>query len=291
MRPRMDPELGVTKKDDDLHVKSGGRTGWRAKGGPRVPPRKTFKRLGLALLLGLFVYVFVHNIPTDLGQRDRRHPAYVYPNSKGPSGDASKTNTPIPNDVSSLGASEARDYDGPIRFLELAETLHAIGETKGTAQNNKNVLFMASTIKSANKLLPIACQMGRELRSYVHFALISRNEIPMKALRDMNGIGEDCHLIFHGMKHVCTISGRHRANDVQMLVPNSPAFLQTNDSQRLLAGVFTTSTTTCTRKQLSSTQRPKSQSFWNRREHRWRRRICRRPSSNYPLGPKTACPG
>lgn len=268
MRPRLDPELGVTKKDDDLHVKGGGRTGWRAKGGPRIPPRKTFKRLGLAFLLGLIVYIFVHNIPTDLGQRDRRHPAYVYPDTKGPSGGGPKTDPPIPNGFPSQGASEAPDYDGPVRFLELAETLHAIAETKGTVQDNKNVLFMASTIKSANKLLPIACQMGRELRTYVHFALVSRNEIPLKALRDMNGIGEDCHMIFHGMEHFCTGSSLDRANDVQMLGPNSPAYLQTTDSRRLLAGPFTTSTTTCTHKRSSLMQRPRSHCFSKQREPR-----------------------
>lgn len=258
MRPRLDPELGVTKKDDDLHVRGGGgRTGsWRAKGGPRIPPRKTFKRLGLVLLLGLVVYVFVHNIPTDLGPRDHRHPAYVYTDTKAPPGGA-----PLPNGFPSRSASEAREYDGPIRFLELAESLHAIGEIQGPAQSNKNVLFMASTIKSANKLLPIACQMGRELRSYVHFALVSRNEIPIKTLRDMNGIGVDCNLMFHGMKHVCTCSRLARANSLQMLVRNWPVFLQTTDLRGRSAEVYTTSTLTCTRRRSLSMQKPRNRSF------------------------------
>lgn len=174
MRPRLDPELGVTKKDDDLHVK-GRRSGWRAKGSPRIPPRKTFKRVGLVLLLALGVYVFVHNIPTDLGPQDRRHPLYAYPNSNSPPGGAPKSNPPILNELPNQKTPAAQDYDGPVRFLELAESLHAIIETKGTAPINKNVLFMASTLTSASKLLPIACQMGRELKSYVHFALLSRS--------------------------------------------------------------------------------------------------------------------
>lgn len=265
MRPRLDPELGVAKKDDDLHTK-GGRTAWRAKGSPRIPPRKTFKRLGLALLLGLIVYVFVHNIPTDLGPQDKRHPFYAYHNSNGPLGGAPKSNTPIsttPNEVRGQESFVARDYNGPVRFLELAETLHAISETKGTAQINKNVLFMASTFKSANKLLPIACQMGREMRSFVHFALVSRSEISIKQLRDFNGIGEDCNLIFHGMKDaqmVCLLSIILISDSVQMPVPNSPAFLQTIDSKGLWPGLFTISTTTCIRRRLSLTQRPKTRS-------------------------------
>lgn len=200
MRPRLDPELGFTKKDDDLYVK-GARvpTGWRARGSPRIPPRKTFKRLGLVCLLAVVVYVFVHNIPTDLGPQDRRHPFYAYGGAKKPS----PPNPPIPieNLEQKPTARATRDYDGPLRFVSLAESLQAISETKGSSQNNRNVLFMASNIQSANKLLPIACQMGRELRSYVHFALVSRDEVQVDQLRDINGIGEDCHVIFHGKIH------------------------------------------------------------------------------------------
>lgn len=199
MRPRLDPELGVTKKDDDLYVK-GARpsSGWYARSSPRVPPRKTFKRLGLACLLAAVVYVFVHNIPTDLGPQDRRHPFYTYGGPKPP---GPPIPPPIPIEVIEQQATtqvKNRDYDGPLRFMNLAESLHAIAETKGASQNNRNVLFMASNIQSANKLLPIACQMGRELRSYVHFALVSRDEMLIGQLRDINGIGEDCHVIFHG---------------------------------------------------------------------------------------------
>lgn len=63
---------------------------------------------------------------------------------------------------------------------------------------NKNVLFAASSLKSAAALLPIACQMGTELRSYVHFALMSRSEIGLNELRAVNGVDDSCHIIFHG---------------------------------------------------------------------------------------------
>lgn len=209
MRPRLDPELGgvaSAKKDDDLYVKGGkAQNGWRAKGPPRIPPRKTLKRLSILFLVAIAAYVFIYNIPTDLGpQNINRRPVYTQPNSNVPPGGMPMSHTPIPNNAAAdeHGAVlAARNYDGPVRFLELAETLHAISATKGDAQSNKNVLFIASSLRSADILLPIACQMGRELRSYVHFALISRTEkLSMQQLRDINGIGEDCQVVFHGMR-------------------------------------------------------------------------------------------
>lgn len=225
MRPRLDPELGVAKKDDDLHVKHGGgsvQRGWRANSGPRIPPRKSLKRLGLLLLLLLAAYVFVRNIPTDLGPQDRRHPVYTYPDANVPKGGIARNKPPIPNDVpgGESGLLVARDNDGPVRFLELAETLHAISGTKGSQQVNKNVLFMASSLKSADILLPIACQMGKELRAYVHFALVSRVEIPIRKLAEINGIGDDCHVLFHGMKFLCCSQEHPRS----VLSPGPPSF-------------------------------------------------------------------
>lgn len=208
MRPRLDPELGVAKKDDDLYSKGKASGGWRAKSSPRVLPRKTFKRLGLLVLLAVAVYVFIHNIPTDLGPQDaKRRPQYGRSGAPGSGIWPSRDTGPVKPDPVPVyeavgdhqGAAVAvRDYDGPVRFLELAESLHAISETKGSAPVNRNVLFIASTVASANALLPFACQMGKELRSYVHFAFISRSEIGLNQLREVNGIDEECHIIFHG---------------------------------------------------------------------------------------------
>lgn len=209
MRPRLDPELGViasAKKDDDLYTKGGktpkSNSGWKSKPNTRIPPRKTLKRLGLLLLIAIGVYVFIHNIPTDLGPRDRSRPVYNQPAGTAPLKKPPIIDTPTTDrDFSEVErvASVTGEYDGPLRFLELAESLHAISGTKGTQQLNRNILFMAGSLKSADILLPIACQMGRELRSYVHFALLSKNGIPLQQLQDINGIDESCHILFHGM--------------------------------------------------------------------------------------------
>lgn len=197
-----DPELGVHKKDDDLYVKGGKKRtssiGW--KSAPRVAPRKTFKRLGLLVLIAAAAYLFIHNIPTDVGPRRSGRP--TYPTANAPSEAAPKPQAPSAVETVEEDEGEAgppiRDYDGPVRFMELAETLHAISGTHGSSPLNKNVLFAASSLRSVGALLPLACKMGRELRAYVHFALLSRNDIKIEELRAVNGIGKSCEIIFHG---------------------------------------------------------------------------------------------
>jgi len=223
-----DEEMG--KKDDDHQPKKTNLVLRNPVWSPaRVPPRKTLKRVVVLVLVASVVYLFIHNIPTDLGVRDHRRPTYIYPEDRlAPSGgppasapkpppaprppklprplspppasgtveDAGDGDTPHENKVQELPDDT---YNGPVRFLKLAASLHSIGNTNGGYWVNKNVLFAASNLKSAATLLPLACQMGMELRSYVHFALMSRSDIDMEQLREINGIDDSCEIIFHGM--------------------------------------------------------------------------------------------
>ncbi|KAI2624188.1 hypothetical protein GGR54DRAFT_564839 [Hypoxylon sp. NC1633] len=197
-----DEELG--KKDDDHKPFNNGAAGLRQPNWhpARVPPRRTLKRVGIMLLVALLVYLFFKNIPV-LGPDSRmRRPNYGYsdltsniPNNRPPPREQfqsypSRPNTRPPN-------SPERTYNGPVRFLDLASTLQGISGTRGSMVQNRNILFAASSLKSAATLLPVACQMGRELKSYVHFALMSRSEIDMREMRKVNGIDETCQIIFH----------------------------------------------------------------------------------------------
>ncbi|PSR77120.1 hypothetical protein BD289DRAFT_160274 [Coniella lustricola] len=204
MRPKLDPELGVTKKNDDLFTKGNKTpTGWRAKSAPRVPLRKTFRRLGLLILFAVACYMFIINIPTDLGPQDRkRRPQYTHGSGSASPPNLANSQLRLSNDVVRVdvgrdAAPAGRDYDGPIRFLNLADTLQPLGDTKGSASAVLNVMFAASSLSSASRILPVACQMSQEKKSRVNFALMSRNEIPLNELREINGIGEDCDVLFH----------------------------------------------------------------------------------------------
>jgi hypothetical protein len=197
----------MVKKDDDHKPAKNGfnSAAWTPA---RVPPRKSLKRLLILALLAVVVYIFITNIPTDVGIRDRRRPLYQQSDNEIVlSTGATKTKHPVKGSsknprekgIKLLDPKAARTYNGPVRFLNLGASLHAIYTTRGGSITNKNVLFAAASLQSAATLLPVACQMAAERRSYVHFALMSRSEIEIDELRQLNGIGESCEIIFHGM--------------------------------------------------------------------------------------------
>ncbi|KAI1749901.1 hypothetical protein F4782DRAFT_285689 [Xylaria castorea] len=200
-----DEELG--KKDDDHKpVKNAGQrlpSSWQPA---RVPPRRSLKRIGLVFVIAVLVYLFVHNIPV-LGPNDRmRRP--VYPPSHHPP--PSHPDTPPFGDVMhppdpaaqwqtqplAVNALEGK-FNGPVKYVNLAVSLQAITNTRGSQANNKNVLFAAASLKSAATLLPMACQMGMGLKSHVHFALLGGSSIDMGHLWEINGVDKSCVVYFH----------------------------------------------------------------------------------------------
>jgi len=188
-----DEELG--KKDDDH--RRGSRTpvglAWHYRRIPHGLHRRTLKRLAWAILAFVVLYYFFKNMPTDL-ENPRQRPNYGFP--AGP-------NAPPPKFALAgqgrIVESAAHDFNGPIKFFHLASKLHAVSKTRGSELINHNVLFAAASLKSAARLLPVACEMGIRERNYVHFALIGRDDISMDILRSVNGITKECKIIFHGM--------------------------------------------------------------------------------------------
>ncbi|KAK4227859.1 hypothetical protein QBC38DRAFT_476745 [Podospora fimiseda] len=199
---------GLVKKDDDHRTGKvpPNRATWSAA--TRGPRSKTLKRLAIAFGVGIFIYLFIQNLPTDVPIRDRRHPTYhsletqpITATRPGPATKLKPYRKPErPKETkpdSPKTPTAPHDYDGPIMFRKLAHTLQAISSTHGSSPINKNVLFAAASLKSASLLLPMACDMGIEARSYVHFALMGGSDIDIKALRSVNGVDESCQIIFH----------------------------------------------------------------------------------------------
>ena len=95
-------------------------------------------------------------------------------------------------------ADQDHYYAGPVRFYRLAKTLQAISRTLGHRRDNRNVLFAAANLKSAANLLPMACEMARIDKNFVHFALLGRQDIPLDDVLEINGIDRaSCDLFFH----------------------------------------------------------------------------------------------
>ncbi|KAM0323473.1 hypothetical protein ACHAQA_008752 [Verticillium albo-atrum] len=200
-----DEEMG--KKDDDHQL--AGTTMLRSphwQPATATPPRRLLKRVAIFLLVAIGLWFVSGDILLDLGHGDHRKSRYSYadlsgaedpvpytqhgPRLGGSKSSNAATTTPVPR-------APDHSFNGPIKFHDLAVSLHGISKTRGSLQVNKNILFMAANLKTASTLLPLACEMGMGQRNYVHFALISRDMIELDDLKQINGIDDSCEIFFH----------------------------------------------------------------------------------------------
>lgn len=210
-----DVELG--KKDDDF--KAGGRTPLGAAWtGRKAPARRSVKRVVMVAVAMICLYVFFKNMPKDVQQRGVR-PKYIHSEDGAPANSPVSTPQSRPKESDQLPPPPATEdeeesqhtFGGPIKFYALAATLQTISRSQGVKVDNKNVLFAASSLKSASTLIPMACDMALMERNTVHFAYMGRSEVSMHLLRAVNGIDEECDVKFHGMSlegvgHYCQIA-------------------------------------------------------------------------------------
>ncbi|KAI9801739.1 MAG: hypothetical protein M1825_003111 [Sarcosagium campestre] len=194
-----DEELG--KRDDDLKLGQGSVTlsPWT------LWPRRyriRRRRLGQIVLALLFVFMVYKSLMFDAFQSiqvvddniisDSEEEQLPHESGKfGKDDSASDAHKPV--DV----AEPKHDYSGPIKFHKLASSLHAITRTAGWRKSNRNVLFVASNLKSAAIMIPMACEMGRWRRNYVHFAFVGRDEMSLPDILDLNGVGSHCEISWH----------------------------------------------------------------------------------------------
>lgn len=193
-----DEELG--KRDDDFRPRRTHSTAhtfnifrWR-------------KRRLFGLLAGLvLLYLFLANPPGDLRRIDGRQFGQAvgnrqYANANTPQYLRSEPTGPPPRSTTDTedDESEKQYYDGPIKFYRLASSLHSITRTMGQRNTNRNVLFAASSLKSVANLMPMACDMAKWDRNYVHLALLGRDTLPLDDILEINGVStKDCAVTFH----------------------------------------------------------------------------------------------
>ncbi|KAG9846526.1 hypothetical protein KCU77_g8544, partial [Aureobasidium melanogenum] len=190
------------KRDDDLGRRPGSQAQpWSWSTALRLRRR----RLAMGLLGAFLIWLFVHNIPTDLGSVDQRMGRPLRPGHQvngvefgyrppaRPAQQAAPPNTPSkeptgpPPKPQSIETHESHYYAGPVKFYRLAKTIQAIARTMGHRKDNRNVLFAASNLKSAANLLPMACEMARVDKNFVHFTLLGRDAMPLEDVLEING--------------------------------------------------------------------------------------------------------
>jgi hypothetical protein len=148
LAPRLfpgDEELG--KRDDDH--KPGMRSPldrvWQQRRLRQGPHRRTMRRVALGMLALIGLYYFFKNMPIDL---ENPRPRPNYDHSEGPGAPISGSRAPPPGNQGSIpkagdteGTVKSQHYfNGPIKFYQLAVSLHTVSRTKGSESINQNVV-------------------------------------------------------------------------------------------------------------------------------------------------------
>ncbi|KAL8966421.1 MAG: hypothetical protein Q9197_005991 [Variospora fuerteventurae] len=192
-----DEELG--KKDDDR--KPGTRNllpKWSARKPTSPTPWQRRKRTVLyGLIACISLYLFFKNMPTPDHPPVARRPQYDRSPRHGPPTSDRSFPSQKPPHPEKPSKAEQHYYNEPIKFNDLAVSLRATYSVWGYMEDNKNVLFAASNLKSASEIIPIACEMAKRERNDVHFAFMGRDDLDLDEIKILNGVDEQCKVNWH----------------------------------------------------------------------------------------------
>ena len=148
------------------------------------------RRILLAVLCIWLLYEFVKHIPTD-----------VLPVAQRVDSRYGRLGVPVfgEDEVAQLntytGQPSAQEYDGPIRYFDLAQSLQTF--TSGMISQNA-VLFAFAHPRSASEVLAAACTMASQKRAVVHVASMGREVVRLDAvLKVSNILASDCPVHWH----------------------------------------------------------------------------------------------
>ena len=148
------------------------------------------RRLVLAVVVALIVYLFIHYLPTDLPSAGQRIDLRTgLSQGRMPSPPTGKKDTGTVLDSRQL-------YDGPVQFYRLASTLHTHSYDRKSGRDN--VAFLLRDFKSASSLIGVACDFALFNRSSIHVAVLSTYDNPIEEIVRVNGIKQsECPIIWH----------------------------------------------------------------------------------------------
>ncbi|CAG7997309.1 unnamed protein product [Penicillium olsonii] len=161
-------------------------------------------RIIFALIALIILYEFFKNMPTDLAPAVERYdPGMAKLRAetlaKWTGTEQSPTNSEparLPQAPVPVQFQKEKGYDGKVMFPELEHSLPRYKYSSKTS--SRAVLFAASSLRSLSDLLPLACRMANQPRSYVHFIIMGKDEISVQDIKEVNGIKEnECPMIWH----------------------------------------------------------------------------------------------
>lgn len=183
------------KKDDD-RWKASSRSQQPWIGFTNLFKHRRRRILVLAIAIYIVYWVFTRsniNFTVDL-RNPKPNPTYRLDES------VPEPKRPPPGLKMSKGAGPPREYDGPLAFYRLPDSLRkAAYQTNGFYHVNRNVLFAASSLESVSTIIPLACEMAIWNRNHVHIAFTGREDIPSNKLLEINGWNNAtaCPAMFH----------------------------------------------------------------------------------------------
>ena len=248
-----DKELG--KKDDDHRPASNGPIlpgSWNAR---RQVSSIRRRRIIYVVLCLFAIFLFIKNIPTDLGSNRYKKDSRV--SSKGPSlGLPTQQGPPSgkPPRPADLNGDDEHYFTGPVSFYKLALTLHGVASLASRSGRNKNILFAASSLKSASEIMPLACEMASLKNNDVHFAFMGREDLEISEIKEINGINDDdCNVHWHGRNIPSWQTIAEADVEIQTVDQTIPDGARIFEWRSALQPVSHTSIDSCFRKQSLST--------------------------------------
>ncbi|KAJ4379892.1 hypothetical protein N0V86_005076 [Didymella sp. IMI 355093] len=195
------PDVELGKKDDDHKFKPARRHNG-------VFPFRWRRKRVLVVVLGLVLFsVVMHFSRSSPGDKERitANPfSYTKPSSDPAADDESRwdirepAGAPPGMRAPRQGEATPHTFDGAFKFYRLARSLRGAAHTDGYRKVNRNVLFAMSSLQSAATLIPLACEMAKWNRNWVHAAFLGREDIPLNDILDINGVDrKTCAAIWH----------------------------------------------------------------------------------------------
>lgn len=97
-----------------------------------------------------------------------------------------------------LNDPSSQTYAGPINLPKLTDSLYSTLDANPYSEISQSVLFVASNLSSVSRLLPLACEMARWERNFVHFVIFSRESLPLSTILEINGVhAKYCPIFSH----------------------------------------------------------------------------------------------